>query len=354
MPVNRYSELLGLDPAIANPDYYQLLVLVPGRFKDADVEEHFKTQMSRLQEIKSVKHKEFLEFLKGEIKNARRILADPALRKQYDADMLAERVAMLQKFMEPLLVEGTITPREEASILKQGMELGLTSNAAGRTIEEMIRRKKVRRVATQAPEVEKRLGNTSIIQREKLLEERERYTADREQRALKREQRVLAMERDQSARAEEIRHSEQTLPKQRPARSGWMITAEVGLLLFGATAIAWLVLQTATDIPAALFDAFHETLAGPIHVGIAAGAALVFVTLTVILFRHKHRVLGAFAFWLALIIAFAAAWPFLGGAFDARNMDIRFTRRGERAAAQEQGRQTPPTAPAARNAGPEQ
>ncbi len=130
MAENRYYQLLGISEDIKYPNYYQLLGL-DFRFKDeAEIQDAFKSQMKRLQHIKSSKHKGFIEFLKGELKDARRTLADANKRAQYDKDLVADRLEEFKRLIEPVLSSGHLTFKTIETLCKHGVRLGFTVNDA--------------------------------------------------------------------------------------------------------------------------------------------------------------------------------------------------------------------------------
>ena len=84
---NRYHELLGLDSAIEQPTYYELLNLAPAAATIEAVEKNYKEQMTKLQHIKNPKHKGFIEFLKDELRNAKSTLSNEVKRKASSVTM---------------------------------------------------------------------------------------------------------------------------------------------------------------------------------------------------------------------------------------------------------------------------
>ncbi len=149
MGETRYNELLGLSPEIADPDYYQLLEIERGWVDAAQVEERFKQQMSKLQQIHSPKHKEFIEFLKGELKKARAILTDPMRRDRYDGEVKAERVAELRRLAAHMLIDRTLSQQGEISLVEEGKRIGLEIPDVKRVIEEEVKRLGATRVTSK-------------------------------------------------------------------------------------------------------------------------------------------------------------------------------------------------------------
>jgi hypothetical protein len=150
MAETRYHELLGLAPEIQDPDYYQLLIL--DRADVGQVEVRFKAQMTRLQQIENPKHKEFIEFLKGELKRARGVLSDPSRRKEYDKQIAEERAEELRKILSHMLIDGVLSDTAEKSVEAEGRNLGLDPAAIKRVIDGELERSGAKRVAAKGAE----------------------------------------------------------------------------------------------------------------------------------------------------------------------------------------------------------
>ncbi len=149
MADNRYSELLGLAEEIEDPDYYQLLDLPRGVVDAVSVEEQFKQQMSKLQQIHSPKHKEFIEFLKGELKKSRGVLTDRMRRGQYDKELKDERMVELAKLASHMLIDGTLSRQGETSLVEEGKRLGLQLPDIKKCIDEEVKKRGARRADTK-------------------------------------------------------------------------------------------------------------------------------------------------------------------------------------------------------------
>ena len=80
------------------------------------VDTSYKSQMSKLQAIRSPKHKSFIEFLKGELRRARTSLADQTKRARYDEELLEERRDQLMMILDVALADGMLSPVEEERI----------------------------------------------------------------------------------------------------------------------------------------------------------------------------------------------------------------------------------------------
>ena len=149
MAENRYHELLGIPEEVEDPDYYQLLELDRSGIGNERVEARFKAQMTKLQQNENPRHKEFLEFLKGELKRARGILTDPARRSEYDKELAEERAGELHKLLSHMLVDGKLSSQAELSIIEEGRNLGLEGSLIRSVIDQELERTGARRVSSR-------------------------------------------------------------------------------------------------------------------------------------------------------------------------------------------------------------
>ena len=152
MAETRYHELLGIPADVTDPDYYQLLLLDRAVSDGAKIEAAFKVQMTHLQHIENPKHKEFIEFLKGELKRARGVLADPPRRKEYDQELAKERDDELRKILSHMLLDGTLSSVAEVSVISEGKSLGMDGTSIQRIIDEELKRAGAKRVSVKANE----------------------------------------------------------------------------------------------------------------------------------------------------------------------------------------------------------
>lgn len=148
MAENRFHELLGLPEDVTDPDYYQLLGVERSVTDASAIEAKFKAQMTRAQHIENPRHKEFVEFLKGELKRARGILTDAGRRAEYDRELTEERGEELRKILGHMLVEGTLSSIAEVSVFREGHNLGLTPEFVKQVVDEELQKAGARRVAT--------------------------------------------------------------------------------------------------------------------------------------------------------------------------------------------------------------
>ncbi|MEK7468820.1 MAG: hypothetical protein AAB074_15700 [Planctomycetota bacterium] len=147
MPENRFHELLGLPEEVSDPDYYQLLGVPRSENDAAAIEACFKEKMTHVQHIENPRHKEFLEFLKGELKRARSILTDEERRGEYDRELAEERGDELRKVLSHMLVDGTLSSIAEVSVFREGHNLGLSGEFVKQVVDEELKKAGARRVS---------------------------------------------------------------------------------------------------------------------------------------------------------------------------------------------------------------
>jgi hypothetical protein len=144
-PRSRWNELLGISNDLRDPDLYQLLGFDRVAFDAALLDERFRDRMQKIQAVRSTKHKEFIEFVKGELRRARRILANAQERADYDRELLNQRTALLRRVLAPVLATGALPPAAEQAVEDEARRLGLTDEEARLTIEEELGRSAARR-----------------------------------------------------------------------------------------------------------------------------------------------------------------------------------------------------------------
>ena len=136
---NRYHELLGLDPAIESPTYYELLVLAPADATSDAIENHYKEQMTKLQHIKSPKHKGFIEYLKDELRNAKLTLSNSDRRKEYDGKLGSKHLEAFREFAKPFMALGEVPRKVYATIVSTGVSKhGITDAEATKIVDEVM------------------------------------------------------------------------------------------------------------------------------------------------------------------------------------------------------------------------
>ncbi len=137
---NRYHELLGVDAAIEQPNYYELLRVATTEGSSEVIEKSYKEQMTKLQQNKSPKHKGFIEFLKDELRNAKLTLTNAQRRKEYDATLNSKHVEGFKQLVTPLLALGEVPFRVFETLVANGVSKhGLTDEAARALIQEMAK-----------------------------------------------------------------------------------------------------------------------------------------------------------------------------------------------------------------------
>ena len=142
MSENFYAILLGVDDEILQPDYYQLL----GIDVDAEqlspelVEEKYKVQMGKAQKVRTPKYKDLIEFLKGELRNAKRTLESPELVKKYNLERgkeVAEKVrTLIDTFIQ---ISGDLSEIEMHEIRHQARILNCPKRMTEGLIDEQLR-----------------------------------------------------------------------------------------------------------------------------------------------------------------------------------------------------------------------
>lgn len=139
MADERYRKLLGIEPSGEVPTHYELLVLERSVTDDAVIEESYKTQMRKLQSIKSTKDKGFLEFLKEELRTARLTLTNAERRKQYDESLIKDAVDAFKSFVKPLMALGLVPKGVFDTMVAKGVADGLSEEQAKWVIEDLAK-----------------------------------------------------------------------------------------------------------------------------------------------------------------------------------------------------------------------
>ena len=140
MPENFYHSLLDLDPEVVTPDYYQLLQLQPDEVLDAErVEQGYKAQMSKVQQVRSPRYKDLVEFLKGELKTARRTLSDEAARDRYEQEReAAARDKLRDVVIMFIQTSGNLSDIEVGEIHRRAKLVNLSRREADALIDELL------------------------------------------------------------------------------------------------------------------------------------------------------------------------------------------------------------------------
>jgi len=148
---NRYHELLGLDAAIENPTYYELLRVAPAEATGEVVEKSYKEQMTKLQHLKSPKHKGFIEFLKDELRNAKLTLSSDTRRKEYDASLNTRHHEAFKQMVSPLLAMGEISKKVFDTLVSTGVAKHSLTEASARELIEVMAKEASCTVQTRDP-----------------------------------------------------------------------------------------------------------------------------------------------------------------------------------------------------------
>ncbi len=136
MADERYHKILGIEPADEIPTYYELLGIDRDQTDPDVIEKAYKTQIRKAQEIRTSKDKGFLEFLKEELRTARRTLVDAQKRQAYDESLLADTVASFKEFVQPLMALGRISKSVLDTMIAKGVSDGLSEEHALKVVEE--------------------------------------------------------------------------------------------------------------------------------------------------------------------------------------------------------------------------
>ena len=182
MPENLFEKLLGTSPDVLNPDYYQLLELDREDLSDDQIESQYKAKMKRLQDVRSTKYKHFVEFLKGQLQNARRTLSDHAARERYDREILEEAVGELKRMVLAFIqISGNLTELEITEILARGRQLNVSERLVNRMIDKQLETFGCQRVRPSVQQIERarrilkvqeekgRVTDSTVMSRQSLL-----------------------------------------------------------------------------------------------------------------------------------------------------------------------------------------
>lgn len=136
----RYQELLGVAVTSDQPTYYELLGLPPGAPEAEAIDKAFREKMTRLQQVRSPKHKGFVEFLKEELRHAKLTLSSEERRGEYDAGIKERRLAAVRELLGPVLALGQLTAEAMGSLVSGvGAKQGLSEADARALVDELLR-----------------------------------------------------------------------------------------------------------------------------------------------------------------------------------------------------------------------
>jgi hypothetical protein len=135
----RYLKYLGISPVGETATYYELLDLTPSALDEGGeeaLEAAYKTQIRKLQAIRTSKDVGWIDYHKETLRTARRTLKDPAKRKKYDESLSAGAEQEFKDFVLPLLALGQLsTSMIEAVLLPKAKKDGLPEDRARAIIE---------------------------------------------------------------------------------------------------------------------------------------------------------------------------------------------------------------------------
>ncbi|MCK5344922.1 MAG: hypothetical protein KAR20_16040, partial [Candidatus Heimdallarchaeota archaeon] len=139
MSENLYHKLLDINPEVYNPDYYQLLLIEGNNPSPQIIEAQYKKQMSKVQNVRSTKYKDFVEFLKGELKQARRIINDPVQCAKYVEGRKEESSKTLGDIVDMFIqISGNLSEIEIREIHRRGRNFNLPRRDIDKTIDENL------------------------------------------------------------------------------------------------------------------------------------------------------------------------------------------------------------------------
>ncbi|MGE0434129.1 MAG: hypothetical protein AB7K09_03765 [Planctomycetota bacterium] len=142
MPENFYATLLGIDDEILQPDYYQLLAIDVNtdQLTPELVEEKYKAQMAKAQKVRTPKYKDLIEFLKGELRNAKRTLESPEQIKKYNLERGKEVAEKLRDMIDTFIqISGNLSEIEMHEIRHQAHILNCPKRMTEALIDEQLR-----------------------------------------------------------------------------------------------------------------------------------------------------------------------------------------------------------------------
>ncbi len=134
MADERYRRLLGIEPAAEVPTHYELLQIARDVTDEAVIEESYKSQMRKLQQIRTSKDKGFLEYLKEELRTARLTLTNAERRRVYDESLVADAIGSFKAFVAPLMALGLVPKGVFDTMVAKGVADGLTEERARQVV----------------------------------------------------------------------------------------------------------------------------------------------------------------------------------------------------------------------------
>lgn len=139
MADERYKKFLGIEPHEEVPTYYELMGIASDEQDTEVIEKAYKTQIRKLQQIRTSKDAGFIEFLKEEMRTARRVLTKPEKRKEYDQSLAAGALDGFKGFVGSLMVMGHINKTLYDTMVSRGVADGLSEAQAVEAIEALAK-----------------------------------------------------------------------------------------------------------------------------------------------------------------------------------------------------------------------
>ncbi len=136
MADERYKKFLDIEPAGETPSYYELLDIDPHESDEEVLEKAYKTQIRKLQQIRTSKDAGWIEYNKETLRTARRTLKNRKKRAEYDLTLTAGAEEEFSEFVVTLLAMLSQTMIDTVLVPK-GVNDGLTEERARQIIEEI-------------------------------------------------------------------------------------------------------------------------------------------------------------------------------------------------------------------------
>jgi curved DNA-binding protein CbpA len=134
----RYQKFLGIEPSSDKPTYYELLDVPAAELDEEKLEVAYKTQIRKLQQIRTSKDAGFIEFCKETLREARRVLKDPGRRQTYDATLAEGAEKDFKEFVLPLLALGQLSQvMIDTVLVPKGLGDGLTEDRCRQIISDL-------------------------------------------------------------------------------------------------------------------------------------------------------------------------------------------------------------------------
>ena len=138
MADERYLKYLQIEPAGETATYYELLDVDPTEADAEVLEKAYKTQIRKLQAIRTSKDIGWIDYHKETLRDARRSLKDAKRRKAYDESLAADSEQEFKDFVMPLLALGQLSVAMiDAVLIPKAKSDGLTEDRARAIIADL-------------------------------------------------------------------------------------------------------------------------------------------------------------------------------------------------------------------------